>query len=389
MNYWITSSLIVGATLLTACTNTRTVQPSVAQEPGTLKSLPFKSIPVAAPEYRADAPNRYVVKRGDTLWHIAGLFLKNPGRWKEVWHANPQIKNPNKIYPGDVIAYQSVDGVRKLQVAGSSNPVRGEFAGRRTADGRPVYNVSPSIREEELSLPIPAVPKSIVYPFITKNLVLEPGASEKYPYVVGQADGNFIALTSRQKVYAKADYGFDNELYNVFRESKPINDPVSKELLGVEAVYVGQLKLVKEANDDGIATFVQTDSVNPLYPDDILIVAEAIKIGESLNFMPKLPDVDENVMIIRPLGTSSADTASQFSTVLINVGEDDGITEGDVFNIVRATGKAAVGRGGETFRLPDYEVGMAMVYKVNQDTSYALIMNAYDVVYPGDRLVRP
>lgn len=390
MNHWITSSLIVGATLLTACANTNTTQqPKGAEKPRALQSAPLKVIPVAPPEYREDAPNRYVVKRGDTLWGIAGKFLKNPARWKDVWYANPQIKNPNKIYPGDVIAYQTVGGQRMLQVAGSSNPIRGEFAGHRTADGRPVYNVSPSIRDEELSLPIPAVPKSIVYPFMTKNMVMEPGASQAYPYVVGQADGNFIALTGRQKIYAKTDTEFEAELYNVFRESSPINDPVTKEQLGVEAIYVGQLKLIKEANEDGVATFMQTDSVNPLYPDDILIVAEEIEIGADLNFMPKLPDFDDNVIVIRPLGAASPDTASQFSTVLINVGEDDGITEGDVFNIVRAAGQSGVGRDGESFRLPDYEVGMAMVYKTGDNTSYALIMNAYDVVYPGDRLVRP
>ncbi|PID64116.1 MAG: hypothetical protein CR974_00400 [Gammaproteobacteria bacterium] len=392
MKYWLSSSLLLSSALLTACVSTtkpndlskRKMRPPTLQTP----AQATREIKLTAPEFRADAPERYIVKRGDTLWGIANRFLKSPARWKEVWHANPQIKNPNKIYPGDIISYKTVGGVRKLQIAGSNSPARNQFAGR-TRDGRPVYNVHPTVRTEPLYQPIPTIPKEIVYPFMTKNRIFEPGFSDDYPYVVGQADRGYIALSGRNKVYARSDYGFDDTLYDVFREAKPIKDPEAGDIIGVEAIYVGQLKLVERANDDGVGTFIQTDKVNPLYPKDILIPSKAAEIGGDLSFFPKLPEATEGVIVVRPMGNFSPHTGSQFGTMLINGGKDIGVREGDVFKIVRAKEQMGRGRDGDEFRMPDYEVGMGIIYKVNDETSFLLVMSAYDVIYPGDRLVSP
>lgn len=386
---------MIGTALFTACAGTsRPAQRDKhanVREPAMLMTTQqlSRKIKLVAPEFREDAPERYVVKRGDTLWDIAGRFLKNPARWKEIWYANPQIKNPNLIYPGDILSYTTVGGKRMVQIAGSNSPARNRFTGRRTADGRPIYNVVPSVRVEPLYEPIPTIPKDVIFPFMSKNRVIDPGSLEDYPYVVAQADKGFISLTGRQKIYARSETGFDHQFYEVFREAKPIIDPEVGNVLAVEAIYVGELQLAKEANEDGVAEFVQVDSVNPLYPRDVLIPKEKAPAGEDLYFLPKLPEVSENVEVIRAIGTSGKYSASQFSTLLINAGRFSGVTEGDVFKIVRAKAQMGQGRDGEQFQLPDYEVGVGIVYKVEEDMAYLLVMSANDVIYPGDRLITP
>lgn len=384
MKKWLQSSLVVSVVMLSACaTNSDTT--SIPTRP---MKAPAKMVNLV-PGYRSDAPNRYVVKRGDTLWGIASRFLNNPGYWKAIWHANPQIKNPNLIYPGDIISYVTVGGKRKLQIAGSNNPIRERHTGRKTADGRPVYNLTPTVQTEYIADPIPTLPKQIVYPFMVKNTILEPGFSEDYPYIIGQADRNYISVSGRSKVYAKTDDGsFTHTEYRIYREAKNIIDPISGGDLGVEAVYVGHLKMIEGANEDGIGTFMQTDAVGPVYPKDILIPDEEPAYGGELNFFPQLAQLHEDAVIVRPIGVTGSQTGTQFSTVLINVGAGE-VRPGDVFKIVRGAKQTGQGRDGEAYNLPDYEVGTGIVYKTFDQSSFALVMNAYDMIYSGDRIVTP
>ena len=122
-----------------------------------------------AVEMRGDHPDTYVVKRGDTLWDIAGRFLKRPWLWPEIWQANPQIKNPHLIYPGDVVSLAYLDRI-------ASEP------GPRT------------------DAPINGVPLSQVEPFLKDLRVVD--SIDGLPYVVGLEEDRLLS-TQGQIAYVK------------------------------------------------------------------------------------------------------------------------------------------------------------------------------------------
>ena len=87
---------------------------------------------------RPDAPARYVVQPGDTLWRISGRYLYSPWQWGRLWGANRnEIRNPHLIYPGQVLALRYVNGQPRLGFEGAA----------AYQDGIPVVKLTPRVRE--------------------------------------------------------------------------------------------------------------------------------------------------------------------------------------------------------------------------------------------------
>ena len=111
-------------------------QPVTASQRSTAAQVAQQGVPLA--ELAPDAPDMYVVKRGDTLWDISGMYLKRPWRWPELWGMNLQaIHNPHLIFPGQTLYLDKTGGVARL---------------RTTASGAPeTVRVSPRTRSDSLS----------------------------------------------------------------------------------------------------------------------------------------------------------------------------------------------------------------------------------------------
>ena len=106
-----------------------------------------------------NAPDSYVVKRGDTLWGIAKVFLRDPWYWPEIWQVNPHVQNPHLIYPGDTLRLVYIEG--KPTIVLQRGLERGDSA-----------RVMPRVRSEPLEGAVTAIPYETVAAFMSKPSVL-------------------------------------------------------------------------------------------------------------------------------------------------------------------------------------------------------------------------
>ena len=163
---------------------------------------------------RPDAPERHVVVKGDTLWGISERFLRDPWLWPRVWRLNrEQIRNPHRIYPGDVVRLTIENGEPRLSLEGDGRP-------------RGTVRLSPSIRGEPIATReqgIPAIPLQAIQPFMTKAGVIDADRLERAPRLLGAADER-VLMTRGDVVYATGG-GADARTWHIVRPGKDLIDP--------------------------------------------------------------------------------------------------------------------------------------------------------------------
>lgn len=317
---------------------------------------------------RPDHPQTYTVVPGDTLWSIAGRFLQNPWQWKQIWRENPQIRNPNRIYPGDVLRFSyDANGQPQLEVA--------------EREEVPLIRLAPQVRVEEITDPIPPVPRSAISSFLTKAVILGDADWKATPYIVAD-DDNQIIYTDRDRIYALGGE-LDEQRYQIFRPTETLAEPGSGRALGVMGVYMGQATLEKEGSP---ATLIISGSIAPIRAGDRLLPIEPE--AEIYSFAPHPVPPDTNGNIIASLDPINAQI-TQYSSVAINLGAQEGIEPGHVLAVYGHNRQVPDPVTGGTATIPGERAGLIMVYKVTELVSYAIVMQAERAIRMQDLVTTP
>ena len=331
---------------------------------------PHRGIPLAD-----NAPDSYVVKRGDTLWGIAKVFLRDPWYWPEIWQVNPKIQNPHRIYPGDTLRLVFIDGQPQILLQ------RGDTA-----------RVEPRVRSEPLEAAITSIPYATVAAFMSKPTVLDREQIKNAPYLLATRDLHVI-MSEGDTLYARG-FGNPAELgshYNIVRVGDPLIDPDDNRVLGYDGTVTGSGHVTRQGDP---TTLIMTESNRESRAGDKLIPGG---VDVPLDFVPSAPRTKTNGRIMAV--ADGVTVIGQYEVVVVNRGARDGLAPGNVLGVfdtgplVTDTDKKGFFTlntlGAKKVALPSERTGTFMVFKTFDNISYGLVMEATNLIRVGDKVQNP
>ena len=336
------------------------------------------------PRINPNAPLRYTVKRGDTLWGIASMYLRDPWDWPEVWYINPHIRNPHLIYPGDTLALAyDANGRPQVRLVEAS-----------------ALRLEPRLRSTPISSAIPTIPYSAIAAFLERPTVLTKDEVRDAAHVIAFRNDHVIG-GSGHIVYIGGLGQAERARYNVVHVSDRVRDPDNGHVLGYVGIYTATALISQPATSPARAVLIDT-ARETLLGDKVM----SSDVQAPLNLEPHAPTTQVEGKIAWIVGdTGISDLAGQYDIVVINRGADAGVEPGNVLEVDQA-GEVVhdtygshggmlrhLGSMGSELaprvRLPDERSGTLLIFKTYPQLSFGLIVGASDTIAVGDIVRNP
>lgn len=353
-----------------------------------------------AQDLKAEAPDRYTVQRGDTLWSISGRYLEKPWNWPQLWDMNrEQVRNPHRIFPGDII-------------------VLDRATGRLSVD---TVKLSPSVRREDLTQAVPTIHPSAINAFLSRPMIVSETELDSAPRIMATEESR-VAVGAGSVAFVKGmtkDKGLD---WHIYRRGDKLVDPDSGATLGYMALYLGEAR-VRQFGDISRVEIVK--SVQEIYTDDRLIAVG--KETSQFVYVPRSPNSKVQGRVVA-LHDNLWETG-KFFIVALSKGAKDGVEVGHVMALYRSQNTARYnlrtspmfGREGlsgsderrpyyeekltprdgplyptttpvndaDLANLPDNRYGLVMVFRTFDRASFALVMESSRPVSITDVVTNP
>ncbi len=336
------------------------------------------------PQINPNAPLSYTVKRGDTLWGIASMYLRDPWDWPEVWYINPTIRNPHLIYPGDKLAL-AYDGNGRPQI--------------RLVEAS-ALRLEPRLRSTPIAAAIPTIPYSSIASFLQRPTVLTKEEVRDAPHIVAFRSDHVIA-GSGHIAYVRGLGPDEHARYSVVHVDERLRDPDTGHVLGYLGIYTATALITQPATSPARAELI--DTARETLRGDKLISTD---VRVPLNLEPRAPATQVDGKIAWIVGdTGISDLAGQYDIVVINRGSDAGLEPGNVLEVDQAgevvrdvygahggvlRGLGSMGSSlAPRVRLPDERAGTLLVFKTYPQLSFGLIVGASDTIKVGDIVHNP
>jgi hypothetical protein len=361
----------------------------------------------AGTQLRADHPDSYTVRRGDTLWGISARFLSKPWLWPEIWQANPQVRNPHLIYPGDVLDLSFING-------------------------GPSLRLEPSIHHEGEA--IPAIPVDQLKPYLRDSRVVDPEAVKNAPYVMGFEEGDITGTSGRNlyvrnldaqpgqrwaivrpthvfRTYGKSEAEDSDDMAanlvdsNVATASTPWSEEWTTDLgnvtpnhtwrgksLAMEVEVIGQAEVLRGGDP---STLLLLNSIMEIRAGDRLMPVDDNPYDPY--YYPHPPKtLPENGRVIG-YSHERLTQVGPNDVVVLSIGSKDGVDNGTTFSLWQPGEKVpddvahdSWTRGDHKFvTLPDEYVGHVMIFRTFDRVSYGVVMDGLKPVQRGAKVKMP
>ncbi len=349
---------------------------------------------------KPDAPERYTVERGDTLWGISGRYLDKPWDWPQLWNMNrQQIRNPHRIYPGDVLVLDRTTGRLRVETVA----------------------MSPRVRIEDLKDAVPTIPPSVIEPFISRPMVITENELDSAPKIIATEESR-VVVGAGNIAYVKGLAKEKGDSWHIYRRGDKLVDPDTGALLGYLGLYLGEAR-VRAFGD--ISRIEIIKSTQEIYTGDSLV---PITIEPPVfAYAPRAPagKVQGRVMALN----DNLYETGRYSVVSLSRGSKDGLEVGHVLALYRSPNTARyslrtssmLGRTGPTgndgrrlyyeeqlnvrdsplfntqkpindadlAKLPDERYGLVMVFRAFERASFGLVMQSKLPVAIDDIVTTP
>lgn len=349
---------------------------------------------------KPDAPERYTVQRGDTLWDISGRYLEKPWNWPQLWNMNrEQIRNPHRIYPGDVLVLDRSSGRLSVETVA----------------------LSPRVRTEDLIDAVPTIPPAVIEPFISRPMVISENQLDNAPHIIATEESR-VVVGAGNIAYVKGITKDQGENWHIYRRGDKLIDPDNGNTLGYLGLYLGEAR-VRQFGDVSRIEIIK--STQEIYTGDKLVAIT--KEAPVFAYVPRAPNskVQGRVMSLN----DNLYETGRYSVVSLSRGAKDGLEAGHILALYRSPNttryslrtSSMFGRSGPTgtegrrpyyeeqlnvrdspvfsaqkplnnrdlAKLPEERYGLVMVFRTFDHASFALVMQSKLPVAINDVFTTP
>jgi hypothetical protein len=337
---------------------------------------------------KADAPQSYIVKKGDTLWDISGVFLNQPWLWPKLWRLNPDINNPHLIYPGDEL---------RLVFDAQGQPI--------LVKGKPELKWSPKVRKQlKDQNPVSTLPLHVIAPYIRYDTVKSLAELAGLPYIIGSEKG-YKSSVDGFKIYINSDL-IVGQSYGIYHKADAIVDPETQQSLGYNIRLIGTGKALQSGN------------MSKQQPSTIFVEGAKREIRSGAYVVPVNVEQDYPSIFTMRAGAKSTDGLiissvtklgefAKFDVIMINKGNNQAVQAGDVLTVSRKSPAVIetdhglqyskdtsywnkiANSSSSDYDMPAEVIGKVMVFKVYDKVSMALILNAEKPIRVLDGVTAP